>query len=220
MIKDYDELISGLNKKCKIIIDDNFLLKKCRVDEGRLLIYNNVGYKTAINRLDGGEDAQVSVYNWFGDYYLYVEVKFVFAPEIPKCKKKVTKILNQCSISISVFKLLSDTIVQLFRAEWDDYNEAQAYHPQPHWHITSDTSVANTFEEYAEEVGAEGFMNILNAEKDKIAPLKKFHFAMKGDWCEKNMTHSTPIESSTQVINWFAGLLNSIRAELEYIDKH
>ena len=220
MIKDHGELISGLNKKCKIIIDDNFLLKSCRADEGRLLIYNNVGSETAINRLGGGEDAQVGVYNWFGDYYLYVEVKFVFAPEIPKGKKKVTKTLNQCSISKSVFKSLSDTIVQLFRAEWDDYNDTQACHPQPHWHITSDTSVANTFEEYAEEVGEEGFMNILNTEKDKIAPLKKFHFAMKGDWCEKNMTHSTPIESSTQVINWFAGLINSIRAELEYIDKH
>ena len=40
---------------------------------------------------------------------------------------------------------------------------------------------------------------------------------MKGKW-EDDMTHSTSIESSKQVSDWFSGLLSSIRTELEYID--
>lgn len=34
-----------------------------------------------------------------------------------------------------------------------------------------------------------------------------------------NLFQEMTIESSEQVSNWFAGLLNSIRTELEYIDK-
>lgn len=25
----------------------------------------------------------------------------------------------------------------MFRAEWDDYNNDQEIHPQPHWHFTA-----------------------------------------------------------------------------------
>ena len=62
-------------------------------------------------------------------------------------------------------------------------------------------------------------MNILNSEKEQISSLNKFHFAMKGKW-DEDMTHTTSIESSEQVSNWFAGLLKSIKTELEYIDKN
>ena len=145
-------------------------------------------------------------------------MKFVFAPKVPRGKRTAKVVVNQCSISISVFKSLDEKFIQLFRAEWDDFEDNHSPHPQPHWHITSDKSVANTFDEYAREFGEDGFMNILNSEKEQISSLNKFHFAMKGKW-EEDMTHSMSIESSEQVSNWFAGLLNSIRTELEYIDK-
>lgn len=217
MIQDYDNLIKTLNDKCKLIIGDDFRLKLCNGDGHSFTIYNNIGHVKAVNRLDGGIASEVYVYNWFGCYYLYVEVKFIFTSKKPHGKRTPRFVLSQCSISISVFKQLDEKIVQLFRAEWDDYDDNNSLHPQPHWHITSDTSVANTFNEYAKEFGEDGFMNILNSEKEHISSLKKFHFAMKEKW-EEDMTHSTPMESSVQISKWFAGLLNSIRAELQYID--
>lgn len=217
MINDYNSLILDLNEKCKLIVGNDFQLKQYRSDSHKLLIFNNTGSFKAINRLDGNTDSEVDVFHWFSNYYLYVEVKFVFDNRVPKGKRKADIVITQCSISISVFKSLSKKIIQLFRAEWDEYDNEQACHPQPHWHITSDTSVANTFNEYAKEFGEDGFMALLEPEKEQIASLKKFHFAMKGKW-EDDMTHSTSIESSKQVSNWFSGLLNSIRTELEYID--
>lgn len=218
MIQDHVNLITALNNKCKLIIGDDFILKQGNVDGHRFIMYNNIGHFKAVNRLDCGVASEVDVYKWFGYYYLYVEVKFVFAPKVPHGKRNPKIVINQCSISTSVFKLLNEKFVQLFRAEWDDFDDNRSSHPQPHWHITSDTSVANTFDEYAREFGEDGFMNILNSEKEQISSLNKFHFAMKGKW-EEDMTHTMPIESSEQVSKWFAGLLSSIRTELEYIDK-
>lgn len=217
MIKDYKNLIPNLNEKCKLIIGNDFLLKQHKGDGHKFLIFNNIGSLKAVNRLDGDADSEVDVCHWFGGYYLYVEVKFVFDSRVPKGKRKADIVITQCSISISVFKSLSEKIIQLFRAEWDDYDDEQICHPQPHWHITSDTSVANTFNEYAKEFGEDEFMALLEPEKKQVASLKKFHFAMKGKW-EDDMTHSTPIESSKQISDWFSGLLSSIRTELEYID--
>lgn len=218
MIQDYDNLIAALNTKSQLVIGDGFRLKQGRGDGHRFIIYNNIGNTKAVNRLDGGNASEVDVYNWFGRYYLYVEVKFIFDQIVPHRKKLPKVVVSQCSISISVFKLLNEKIVQLFRAEWDDFNDNSSIHPQPHWHITSDTSVANTFDEYAREFGEDGFMNILNSEKEQISSLNKFHFAMKGKW-DEDITHSMPIESSKQVSDWFVWLLKSIKTELEYIDK-
>lgn len=218
MIQDHNNLITVLNNKCKLIIGEDFILKQDSGGGHRIIMYNNIGHLKAVNRLDDGTASEVDIYNWFGCYYLYIEVKFIFAPKVPHGKRTPKFVVSQCSISISVFKSLDTKTVQLFRAEWDDFDDNHPPHPQPHWHITSDTSVANTFDEYAREFGEDGFMNILNSEKEQISSLNKFHFAMKGKW-EEDMTHSTPIESSEQVSNWLAGLLNSIRTELEYIDK-
>lgn len=218
MIQDYKDLIDNLNEKLRIIIGQDFMLKLSTGDGHSLKLFRNNGNETAINRLDGGNDSEVLVHKWFKNYYIYVEVKFIFKQtKLPKAKT-YTVIIDQCSISISVFKKIYDKIVQLFRAEWDEYSGQQNLHPQPHWHITSDTSIANTFDEYARQVGDDGFMNIFIPEKEQISSLKKFHFAMKGKW-EENKSHSTSIESSEQVSEWMKGLLSSIRVELEYIDK-
>lgn len=217
MINDYNNLIRSLDEKCRLIIGNDFQLKRYQSDSHKLLIFHNNGTVKAVNRLGGDADSEVNVYPWFSTYYLYVEVKFVFDTKIFKRKPGI--VIAQCSISISVFKLLSEKVIQLFRAEWDDYDNERVRHPQPHWHITSDISLANTFNEYAKEFGEDGFMSILKPEKEQIASLRKFHFAMKGKW-EEDMSHSTSIESSKQVVDWFCGLLSSIRTELEYIDNN
>ena len=218
MIENYKDLINSLNGRLSLIIGQDFKLNPYKSDGHKLILFRNTGSEIAINRLDGGDDSEVDVYKWFDNYYIYIEVKFIYKQATPPGKRKPIAMVDQCSISVSILNKLYDKIVQLFRAESDEYSEKQDFHPQPHWHITSDTSVANTFSEYAEQFGEEGFMNILKPEKEQISSLKKFHFAMKGKW-EEGETHSSSLESSEQVSKWMSGLLNSIREELEYIDK-
>lgn len=218
MIQDYVNLISDLNTKSKLVIGDGFKLTQNKRDGHRFVAYHNIGSDKAINRLEDGNASEVYVYNWFGSYYLYVEIKFILGSKVPSRKRKPIIVVSQCSISISVFKLLDTKIVQLFRAEWDDFEDSHSPHPQPHWHIISDTSVSNTFDEYARYFGDDGFTSILKSEKEQISSLNKFHFAMKGKW-DEGMKHSMCMESSKQVSSWFVGLLQSIKTELEYIDK-
>ncbi len=118
MIKEYDDLIQNLNKKGRLIIGKEFQLQRYESDGHKLLIFKNVGSgKKAVNRLDGGTNSEVNVCPWFGKFYLYVEVKFVFETKIPKGKRKPQTVVAQCSISISVFKSLTERTIQLFRAE-------------------------------------------------------------------------------------------------------
>ncbi|WP_140402537.1 MULTISPECIES: hypothetical protein [Butyricimonas] len=216
MIVDHGNVILSLNKRCKPIIDPDFMLVPYGGDGYSLIVYHNKGTSKAVNRLDDGGAAEVDVEHWFKNYYLYVEVKFIFANEIPKRGRKVKRVMKQCSISISVFKQIENHIVQLFRAEWDDYNNDQEIHPQPHWHFTAGTSLANTYEEFMREYGTEGLLEILEFEKLKVPDLKKFHFAMNGRWAD-GLSHVRSIED-VEVVNWFCGLISSIRKELEYIE--
>ena len=108
MINDYNNLIRSLDEKCRLIIGNDFQLKRYQSDSHKLLIFHNNGTVKAVNRLGGDADSEVNVYPWFSTYYLYVEVKFVFDTKIFKRKPGI--VIAQCSISISVFKLLSEKV--------------------------------------------------------------------------------------------------------------
>ena len=92
MLEDYHILIDSLNKKFEFIFGRDFKLKPSHTDACSLVRYNNVGYTKAINRLDGGYDSEVDVYNWFGSYYIYIEVKLIFSSIVPHGKRKKVRI--------------------------------------------------------------------------------------------------------------------------------
>lgn len=213
MIKNYKSLITELNRQCKLIIGNCQLISYN--NDYNCIIYHNDGTQKAINRLEHVTDKEVNVVHWFSDYYLYIEVKFIFGYD-PDKKKKKTRIITQCSISISTFKIFSGEIIQLFRAEWDDYNNEQNIHPQPHWHITADASIANTFQDYISTVENKGLMPAIDSQKEKLTSLRKFHFAMKEKW-DENGSHFTALDSDQQISSWFCGLLKSIKTELLYV---
>jgi len=150
----------------------------------------------------------VKAVKWFSDYWLFVEIQF----NNPK----------GVLITLSVFQgEETDRLKnQLFRAEWDDYEDGIMDHPQPHWHFLSNKSIENTVSSFAEMASydiKDTFEKILNEEKGKTIDISKFHFAMNGDW-NKTSTYIHSINDEKVLARWFGGLLAYVKTELKYID--
>jgi len=156
----------------------------------------------------GNEGDTVKVVKWFNDYWLFVEIKF----HQPK----------GVLITLSIFQGADTDSMknQLFRAEWDDYNDGNMNHPQPHWHFLTNKSIENTVNSFAEIASDEikdTFEEVLNEEKSKTIDLSKFHFAMNGDW-NNTTNHIHVIDNDKKLAQWFGGLLAYLKTELKYID--
>ena len=157
-------------------------------------------------------DAQkVNVLNLFDDLWFYIEVRYIY-------KNGKKKIIPNIFFSLSVFQgeKSDEKKVQLFRAEWDNYDEPNDKHPQPHWHVYTKKEDAIT-EDFEEKIRKEKdtFNDFLESGKNKIINTDRFHFAMNGQWSDnKPDVHSVSVESD--LINWFRGLLNHLKKELQY----
>lgn len=154
----------------------------------------------------GNSGNTVKVVKWFSDYWLFVEISFLTP--------------RGMIITISVFQgVETDNFKnQLFRAEWDDYEDDNMNHPQPHWHFTSNKSIENTVNSFVEIAEMKDTFNeLLNEEKRKVINIDKFHFAMNGDW-QNTSSYIHPITDETALAKWFGGLLAYLKNELEYID--
>lgn len=194
-------LISKLNRVGQDYIDQSFrLIRK----NPFLWIINGNNISDAINNKKN-ERQPIKVLKWMDNIWIYIEINF-----IPKKAKKKTKSEKKTDIpniffSLSVFHCAHEDEVktQLFRAEWDNYDELSDHHPQPHWHFHS--------YKYPTEI-PENFKIFLTQNAD-IIDIKKFHFAMNGQWNEnKSDVHQIKLEED--LINWFSGILNHIRKEL------
>ena len=155
---------------------------------------------------NGGDS--VKVVKWFSDYWLFVEIKFHHPKGI--------------LITLSVFQgeETDNYKNQLFRAEWDDYEDGSMNHPQPHWHFLSNKVIENTVSSFAEIVPndiKDTFEEVLTEEKNKTIDLSKFHFAMNGDW-NNTSVHIHTINNEHNIAQWFGGLLAYIKTELKYLD--
>lgn len=152
---------------------------------------------------NGGDS--VKVVRWFNDYWLFVEIKF----HNPK----------GILITLSIFQgdETDSSKNQLFRAEWDDYDDGNMNHPQPHWHFLSNKSIENTVSSFAEITSDDTFETLLSEEKSKIIDLSKFHFAMNGDW-NNTSVHIHSVNNEATLSQWFGGLLAYLKTELKYID--
>jgi hypothetical protein len=204
-----EDAIKKINNSCKHYFDkSNFLLKPN-------------GYNIYIISTDGGKALnnykntlqEVKVLKWFEDFWLYIEIEF-------RQSEQNKSILNTF-ISLSVFQGKDDeNKAQLFRAEWDNFDHDDR-HPQPHWHIYSDHNsqcVVKDFVDLLKE-DKEDFQKILEEEKlKKSIDIKRFHFAMNGDWANTK-THTHKLTDEETIINWFQGLLNHIKYQLEEVSK-
>lgn len=206
---DFLGIVEKINKECKMLFIENFKLIPSK-GHYNIFVYRIEGSSYALNRYDL---EPVKVLKWFGKFWLYLEVKFI-VEESKKGNKTVQNIHTNISLSVYEGEESDERKIQLFRAEWDDMNNVNEKHSQPHWHITSSQALEKTFEEYSNHFDDGGFIALLEQEKLKLFDVKKIHFAMNGNW-QDDQTHVHFINNSEKVSKWLKGLLSHIRIELE-----
>lgn len=195
------KFIQEINKNCKaFFLESTFFLHLSKANRFELK-GNNIS--KALNNYKNGRE-EVSVLKWFDDYWVYLEIRFED---------------KNSFITISIFQGDSNDNIknQLFRAEWDDFNNPDEKHPQPHWHITSHQAIENTFAELIEDDEEEGFAAIiLNEEKSKIIDINRIHFPMNGNWMNDG-GHIHLINDNVKMVKWFQGFFSTMREQLEYV---
>lgn len=208
-MSDFLGIIEKINKECKILFFEPFRLISLS-GHHNIYLYRIEGNSLALNRYDL---EPVKVLKWFDKFWIFIEIKFIL--EKIKITNKVSHIIHT-NISLSVYEGedYDERKIQLFRAEWDDMNNINEKHSQPHWHITSSQAIEKTFEEYSNNFDNGDFISLLEKEKEKLFDVKQIHFAMNGNW-QNNQPHIHKITDSDQVAKWLKGLLSHIRLELE-----
>jgi hypothetical protein len=204
-----DSIISTLNKISRDYISSDFIFHK---KESFLYVNSGTNISTAIN-IRKNDSQQVNVSEWFDDFWLYIELRYV--PKTTKSKKTIPNIF----FSLSVFQGEVESVekTQLFRAEWDNYETLSNNHPQPHWHFYTRKDIEDLKKTFTELVDSSdgGFEDFIKSDKE-IVDIEKFHFAMNGQWSLNN-SDVHKISTETELTNWFAGILNHIKKELEYL---
>lgn len=205
-----DSIIDKIEKSCGV----HFLNSIFKFNRNSLTKYILKGdfLTYAINHIRN-DKAQVSVLHWFDDFWIYIEMIII------KEKEDFTR----TSISISIFQGEAEDNVknQLFRAEWDNY-ENNTIHPQPHWHVYPfkyDMKTYEDFEAYNEIVNESvaGFeATVANKKKNKIINISDFHFAMNGQWIE-NLNHIHKIKEDSNIVLWLTGVLAHIKEQLSFV---
>jgi hypothetical protein len=205
MISSIENTIGSINRDCKKLCEGTLILTNDRLPSNT---FRNVGENKALNRFDDLE--YVNVVRWFDVFWLFLEIKFKLGSTNKKRKVEMFP-----HISLSVFQgEETEEKQQLFRAEWDDYNNIEEKHPQPHWHITSSQAIEKTLKEYANDFGENDFISLLEQEKKETIDVKRIHFAMNGSW-HNNGYHTHKIDNEQQIVKWLQGLLSHLRTELE-----
>jgi hypothetical protein len=212
------DFIDKINKGCKLLCESSFYLQQDQYNYNNFNISGDFTSK-AINN-DKNVKQKVNVIKWFDVFWIYLEIKFVdtFVPISRINTKRINTTNTFISFSVFQGKQTDDEKNQLFRAEWDDYNNDEEKHPQPHWHITSNQAIENTFEEYTDTFENEEFADLFSEAKTKIININKIHFAMNGNWIN-NETHIQSINNNEKVVKWFQGLFSHLRIQLEYVNK-
>jgi len=198
---DQKKLIEEINKTCKVFFTEStFHLSPSTTNRFNIKGSNP---SKAINNYNNTAE-EVDVIKWFNGFWVYIDIRFEN---------------TNTFISISIFQgeTSENRKHQLFRAEWDDYNNEEEKHPQPHWHVTANQAIEKTFEEYTTTFKEDdGFVKALEAEKSKIIDMNRIHFAMNGNWINNGSeTHS--LNDEEKIVNWFKGLLSHIKTQLEYV---
>lgn len=205
------KLVELVNKGCKDLFAKSFTLKPVS-GHYNMSLFRNEGTSNALNRFELPSDT-VRVINWFDRFWVYLQIKFI-ANEYVENRKKRKDIHTYISMSIFEGDDNDNQKNQLFRAEWDDYNNSEESHSQPHWHITANQAIEKTFEEYSLLFDNGDFINILQKEKSKLFNVNKIHFAMNGNW-QSDETHIHKIDSEEKIVKWLQGMLGHLRVELE-----
>lgn len=208
---DPQKLIDSINNECKNLFYNKFILKPFS-GHYNISTYRIEGNSNGLNRFDTPFEP-VRILEWFGDFWIFLEIKFI-SNQYKEKRKTIKDIHTYISLSIFQGEDEDDDKFQLFRAEWDDFNNPNEKHSQPHWHITSNQALEKTFEEYSNHFDNGDFISLLEEQKQKVIDIKGIHFAMNGNW-QSNETHIHKIDDIQKIIKWLQGMLKHLRTELE-----
>ncbi|MBG8552568.1 hypothetical protein [Hymenobacter guriensis] len=199
--------IELIEKKCS----PYFIENNIRFKQSGLNTYIISGYTTPAINNKKNDVSEVKVLNWFGDFWVYIELNFVPIP----------KKFPRTSVSISIFhgEATDEIKSQLFRAEWDNYPD-NTVHPQPHWHfypVEQKPKYYEDFKAFLDIVEDDSFANELaDNTANKNLDLRRIHFAMDARWADSGVfIHE--ITNEEMIANWMSGILKCIRQQLEYI---
>lgn len=163
----------------------------------------------AINH-NKNSNEEINVIKWFDDFWIYMEITF----------NQADKNTINTFFSLSVFEGSSPDNIknQLFRAEWDTYDN-NLIHPQPHWHFYSNGAFENIVKDFTDVIDKEqsDFIEMINEEKSKRIEINKMHFAMSALWSKKTEGHIHKISEDNDLLNWYRSLLSHIKTQLEYV---
>ena len=199
---DHRQLIESINNRCKSYFQNSYFNLFLSSNTRNSFFYQIQGTSLAINQKKNNPE-EVKVLQWFDDFWIFIEFRFIS---------------DTSFISMSIFQGNETDPVkhQLFRAEWDDYNNPDEKHPQPHWHITSDFSIEESFKDFSDSYDEGASFSTFEAVKSEIIDIKKIHFAMNGNWQNDN-NHTHCLNDNDKIVKWFQGMLLHLRTELEYV---
>jgi len=196
-----------VNKLLKIFFPESNL--QLFFKNNKFFINGKVSSK-AINNYEN-DRKEINVIQWFDNFWVYVDIKLLF--------NEFRNDFPNIFASISFFQgdEIDEIKNQLFRAEWDNYRDGNTKHPQPHWHIYPVQYHHQAFDEYLK--ATEEFVGFLSDERLHVIEIKRIHFAMNGQWDNgaNEKSHHHEITEEKALVNWFIGLLNHIKTQLEYV---
>lgn len=198
---DPEQLINLINRDCRSYFPNSYFKLYLFSRSFSSFFYRLEGTSYALNRYENNHE-KIKVLHWFEDFWLFIELKFI---------EKNT------FISLSIFQGNDQDEIkyQLFRAEWDDHNNLEEKHPQPHWHITSYYAMEESFKDFSDSFDEGNSFLTFEVVKSEIVDIKRMHFAMNGNW-QNNDNHTHKIDDNIKIVRWFQGVLNHLKIELEY----
>lgn len=186
----------------------------------------------------GNTAQRVKVIHWFDDFWLYIQIslsRIELVSENPRKREMESQWYQEHSLklgddfftitfTLSVFQGVQHDVskAQLFRAEWDNYEQI-ADHPQPHWQIypykydrAAGLRSAADFNSLI-ELRVEGFEQTLATEGTSFISIQDFHFAMHGAWALANGTDHHRILNVSSLGNWLNGMIRCIQLQLRFL---
>jgi len=199
------KIIQGIIDACKIHFEDStFCLKS---ETMSLFVISGDIMSKGINNFREGRK-QVNVLKWFEEFWIYMETSFVL----------IDKAFPRIFVSISVFQGKSEDEhkTQLFRAEWDSY-ENNKHHAQPHWHLYPHKYHYRVYEDFEafNDMKNEGFETLIKDDFKKIIDIRRIHFAMNAEWA-KNLGAIHPLADIDILKNWLQGLFSDIKFQIRH----
>ncbi len=225
MIKTIDDIINT----CSDLFDRKLVFSPFNKDINRVFVISGDDLSPALNN-HNGEFEPINTLKWFNNFWIYIEIEFKPIAIESKFQKGFDKkeyfkqlgdmffrINNEyfnIIISISIFQggYQENEKKQLFRAEWDNFDDNKI-HPQPHWHVYPEENLKSGKDDISDFDIDDKDDFLEDASLQKI-DLKRIHFAMNGEWAQ-NGIQIHKINNPKILVNWLAGVLYHIKGQLK-----